>query len=165
MKVRSLLAAALFVTTTAFAQTEKKIDTKKTQVPVFNQVNIDVPIEVVLVEGNDPGVIYLVGDARLFDDLNLDVKNEELRISAKKIVNYKSKLTVEVHVKNLEKLTVQKEALVFSGNTLQSKKVNVYIAGGSKASLVSTGLIFIYSEDESELVFLRKTAGVTVENR
>lgn len=165
MKLKTLFAAALFVTTTAFAQTTEKAQTKKIQLPIFTQLVIDAKIDVVLIDDAEPGVIYLVGEPKLFDDIALKMQKNELQISAKKDMNYKSRVTIEVHVKELAKVSLQKEALVFSGNTLRSQKINVYIKEGSKASLASTGDINITSEEDTELVFLRKTPGVTVVNR
>jgi len=165
MKAKALFAAALFFTTTAFAQTTEKAQTKKMQLPVFTQLVIDAKIDVVLIDDAEPGVIYLVGEQKLFEDISCKIRNNEMQISAKRDINYKSRVTVEVHVKQLEKVTVQKEALVFSGNTLRSKKIDVFIKEGSKASLASTGEINIASEDDTELVFLRKTPGVNVVNR
>lgn len=165
MKLRTLFAAALFFSTTAFAQTTEKTQAKKIQLPVFTQLVIDAKIDVVLIDDAEPGTIYLVGDPKLFEDISFRIQNNEMQVSAKRDINYKSKVTVEVHVKQLEKVTLQKESLVFSGNTLRSKKINVFIKEGSKASLVSTGDINISPEEDTELVFLRKTPGVTVVNR
>ena len=166
MKVKTTLTALLlFATTGVFAQTEEKSAVKKTEVASFTKLDVDAQIDVVLIDDAKAGTVYLVGESKLFDDIKLKVEGNELKITSKRDINYKSKITVEVHVKDLEKVSLKKEALVFSGNTLQSKKINVYIREGSKASLVSSGNIAISSEEDTELVFMRKTAGVTVVNR
>ena len=165
MKFKSLIAAALFVTTSAFAHNPENPQTRKMQLPMFDQLVIDAKVDVVLIDDAEPGTIYLVGDPKLFDDLAFKIEKNELLVSSKKDVNYKSKVTIEIHVKKLAKVSLQNEALVFSGNMLRSPKINVHIKEGSKASLVSSGEINVISEDDTELVFLRKTPGVTVANR
>lgn len=166
MKVKTVLAALLlFATTGVAAQTAEKSAVKKTEVPAFTKIDVDAQINVVLINDAKPGAIYLVGDSKLFDDVKMKVVNNELQVTTKKNINYKSRITVEVHVKDLEKVTVQKEALVFSGNTLSSKNINVLLVGGGKASLQSTGNINITSGEDTELVVLHKTPGVTVVNR
>lgn len=165
MKLRSLLAALLFATATSFAHEPVKPETRKIQLPVFDHLTINAKIDVVLIDDGEPGTIYLVGDPRLFKGLSFRTKENELQITGRNEVNYKSRVTIEVHVKNLAKISLQHEALVFSGNTLRSKKINVFIREGSKASLVSTGDINISSEEDTELVFLRKIPGVSVANR
>ncbi|HNU88700.1 MAG TPA: DUF2807 domain-containing protein [Ferruginibacter sp.] len=166
MKVKTTLAALLlFATTGVFAQTAERTAVQKKEMPAFTKIDVDAEIDVVLIDDAKAGTVYLVGESKLFNDIKLKVQGNELQISSKRDINYKSKITVEVHVKNLEKVSLKKESLVFSGNTLQSKKINVYIREGSKASLVSSGDIAISSEEDTELVFTRKTAGVTVVNR
>lgn len=166
MKVKTTLAALLlFATTGVFAQTEEKSDVKKTELPSFTKINVDAQIDVVLIEDAKTGTVYLVGESKLIGDVKLNVMKDELQISTKKDINYKSRVTVEVHVKNLEKLTVQNEALVFSGNTLGSNRINVLLVGGGKASLKSTGNIHITSGEDTELLVLHKTPGVSVVNR
>lgn len=166
MKVKTTLAALLlFATTGVFAQTPERSDVKKTELSSFTKIDVDAEIDVVLIDDAKAGTVYLVGESKLFDDIKLKVEGNELKITSKRDINYKSRITVEVHVKDLEKVSLKKEALVFSGNTLQSKKINVYIREGSKASLVSSGNIAILTEEDTELVFMRKTAGVSVVNR
>lgn len=166
MKVKTTLAALLlFSTTGVFAQTAGKSDVKRTEVASFTKIDVDAQIDVVLIDDAKAGTVYLVGESKLFDDIKLKVEGNELQITSKRDISYKSKITVEVHVKDLEKVTVQKEALLFSGNTLSSKKINVYLLGGAKASLQSTGDISISSGEDTELVVLHKTAGVTVVNK
>ncbi len=166
MKVKTTLAALLlFATTGVFAQTAEKSAVEKREVSAFIKINVDAQIDVVLIDDAKAGTVYLVGESKLFDDIKLKVEGNELQVTSKRDINYKSKITVEVHVKDLEKITVQKEALLFSDNTLNSKKINVYLLGGGKASLQSTGSINISSGEDTELVVLHKTAGVTVVNK
>ena len=165
MKMKSILSAALMLCGTAFAQSGEKQQTKKLQMPAFEKLTVDARIDVVLIDDDQPGIVYLVGDEKLFGDISFKSQKDELSISGKNDVNYKSKLTVEVHVKDLKKVSLQREAMVFSGNTLKSKKIDVAIREGSKASIVSTGNITITSEEDAELVFLRKTPGVSVVNK
>ncbi len=167
MKVKTILAALLLVASTGvFAQTaEKKQAVKKTEVSSFKSIDVDAQIDVVLIEDSKPGGIYLVGEEKLFGDIKLAVKDGELQITSRKDMNYKSRITVEVHVNGLEKITVQKEAVVFSGNTIRSGKISVLLVGGGKASLKSSGDISISSGEDTELMVLHKTAGVTVVNK
>lgn len=126
MKLKTLFAAALFVTTTAFAQTTEKAQTKKIQLPIFTQLVIDAKIDVVLIDDAQPGVIYLVGEPKLFDDIAFKMQKNELQISAKKDMNYKSRVTIEVHVKDLAKVSLQKKRL-FSPAIHSGRKRSMYI--------------------------------------
>ena len=167
MKTKIAIALALLFTTGSFAQTSEKTKSpvRKMEVAAFTQLKVDAEVEVMLIDDGQTGTAWLVGEPGYFDDISLKVKNNELVISSKRSHNYRSKITVEVHVKDLAKVTVEKEAFVFTGGSpLRSKKLDVLIKDRSKASIQSTGDINISAEEDMELVFLRKSPGVSVEN-
>jgi Putative auto-transporter adhesin, head GIN domain len=167
MKTKITIALALLFATGTFAQTTEKTKSpvRKMEVASFTQLKVDAEIEVMLIDDGQTGSAWLVGEPGYFDDISLKVKNNELVISSKRLLNYRSKITVEVHVKDLAKITVEKEAFVFTGSApIRSKKLDVLIKDRSKTSIQSTGDINISTEEDMELVFLRRSPGVTVEN-
>jgi hypothetical protein len=164
MKLRTLFALFfLLATGLTFAQAAKeKIQVRKFHLSSFSKIDVDAQIDVVLVDDEKPGDIYYVGNENYFDDITLKIEDGELKVSARRNLNYKSKITVEIHVNGLQKLSVQKEALVFTSNTLRSGPITVILKGGSKASLKAEGNIYVSADDETELVFEKKTSGVVV---
>src|SRR5690349_14084839 len=100
MKVKTVLAAVLlFATTGAFAQTtgNENSAVRKTELSTYSKINVDAQIDVVLIDDSRSGTVYLVGESKLFDDIKLKVVNNELQILSKRELDYKSRVTVEIH--------------------------------------------------------------------
>lgn len=159
MNVKHLLTAALLlVTTAASAQTteKKKSAITKLSVQPFQKIVINASIDVLLIEDNEPGTLYIEGDKTFFDEISVKEENGTLTINASKDRNYKNKIFIGLPVKNLAAVDVHSTSFITSMNTLCSKDIVVTLYNECVINLKSVGNIEIRSSEDIGLNYLRK---------
>jgi hypothetical protein len=159
MNVKHLLTAVLLlVTTAASAQTteKKKSDISKVTVQPFHKLVINASIDVLLIEDNEPGILYIEGDKTYFEDISVKQENGVLTIAASKNKSYKNKIYIGLPVKNLTAVDIYAKSFVTGMNTLQSKDLVITMYHDCIVNLKSTGTIEIRSSDDVSLSFLKK---------
>ncbi|HTH31257.1 MAG TPA: DUF2807 domain-containing protein, partial [Lacibacter sp.] len=148
MNVKHLLAAVLLlVTTAASAQTieKKKSALSKVSVQPFHKIVINASIDVLLIEDDKPGVLYIEGDQTLFNDIIVKQENGVLTIAANKNRTYKNKIYIGLPVNNLKAVDIYAKSFVTGMNTLQSKEIVITMHEECIVNLKSTGNIEIRS--------------------
>jgi Putative auto-transporter adhesin, head GIN domain len=159
MNVKHLLTAVLLlVTTAASAQTteKKKSAITKVNVQPFHKLVINASIDVLLIEDNEPGTLYIEGDKTYFDEISVKQENGVLTINASKDRNYKNKIFIGLPVKNLAAVDVHSISFVTSMNTLRSKDIVVTLYNECTVNLKSIGNIEIRSSDDIGVNYLKK---------
>jgi hypothetical protein len=159
MNVKHLLTAVLLlVTTAALAQTteKKKSAISKVTVQPFHKLVINASIDVLLIEDNEPGILYIEGDKQFFDDIIVKQENGVLTIASSKNKSYKNKIYIGLPVKNLAAVDIFAKSFVTGMNTLQSKDLVITMYHDCIVNLKSTGTIEIRSSDDVSLSFLKK---------
>ncbi len=159
MNVKHLLAAVLFlVTTAATAQTmeKKKSAISKVSVQPFHKLVIDASIDVLLIEDNEPGTLYIEGDNTYFNDISVKQENGVLTIAAGKDKSYRNKIYIGLPVKNLQAVDIYAKSFVTGMNTLQSKDLMITMYEECMVNLKSTGNIEIRSSGDIGYSFLKK---------
>ena len=159
MNVKHLLTAVLLlVTTAASAQTTEKKKSAITKVSVqpFHKLVINASIDVLLIEDNEPGTLYIEGDKSFFDDISVKQENGVLTIDASKDRSYRNKIYIGLPVKNLAAVDVNAKSFVTGMNTLQSKDLVITMYEECMVNLKSTGNIEIRSSTEIGYNFLKK---------
>ena len=159
MNVKHLLTAVLLlVTTAASAQTTEKKKSAITKVSVqpFHKLVINASIDVLLIEDNEPGTLYIEGDKSFFDDISVKQENGVLTIDASKDRSYRNKIYIGLPVKNLAAVDVNAKSFVTGMNTLQSKDLVITMYDECMVNLKSTGNIEIRSSTEIGYNFLKK---------
>jgi hypothetical protein len=144
MNVKHLLAAVLLlVTTAASAQTieKKKSAISKVSVQPFHKIVINASIDVLLIEDDKPGVLYIEGDQTLFNDIIVKQENGVLTIAANKNRTYKNKIYIGLPVNNLKAVDIYAKSFVTGMNTLQSKEIVITMHEECIVNLKSTGNI------------------------
>nr|WP_294902333.1 DUF2807 domain-containing protein [uncultured Lacibacter sp.] len=158
MNVKHLLTAVLLlVTTAAWAQTteKKKSAISKISVQPFQKLVINASIDVLLIEDNEPGTLYIEGDASLFSDIEIEQRNGVLTINATKEKSYQKKIYIGLPVKNLTAVDIYAKSFVTGLNALQSKDLVVTLYDDCVVNLKSTGSIEIRNGADVELSFLK----------
>ncbi|HLP38676.1 GIN domain-containing protein [Lacibacter sp.] len=159
MNVKHLLTAVLLlVTTAASAQTteKKKSAITKVHVQPFQKLVINASIDVLLIEDNEPGILYIEGDKQFFDDISVKQENGVLTVNASKDKSYKNKIYIGLPVKNLTAIDIYAKSFVTGMNTLQSKDLVITMYDDCMVNLKSTGTIEIRSSDDVSYSFLKK---------
>jgi hypothetical protein len=159
MNVKHLLTAVLLlVTTAALAQTteKKKSAISKVTVQPFHKLVINASIDVLLIEDNEPGILYIEGDKQFFDDISVKQENGVLTIASSKNKSYKNKIYIGLPVKDLAAVDIFAKSFVTGMNTLQSKDLVITMYHDCIVNLKSTGTIEIRSSDDVSLSFLKK---------
>lgn len=159
MNVTHLLTAVLLlVTTAASAQTteKKKSAISKVTVQPFHKLVINASIDVLLIEDNEPGTLYIEGDKSFFNDISVKQENGILTINASKDRSYKNKIYIGLPVKNLQAVDIYAKSFVTGMNTLQSKDLVITMYEECMVNLKSTGTIEIRSSAEIGYNFLKK---------
>ena len=159
MNVKHLLTAVLLlVTTTASAQTteKKKSAISKVNVDSFYKLVINASIDVLLIQDNEPGILYIEGDKDFFDDISIKQENGVLTIESSKDRSYKNKIYIGLPVKNLTAIDITAQAFVTGMNPLQSKELVITMYEECVVNLKSTGKIEIRSIDEIGFSFHKK---------
>jgi Putative auto-transporter adhesin, head GIN domain len=159
MNVKHLLTAVLLlITTAATAQTieKKKSAIYKVSVQPFHKLVIDASIDVLLIEDNEPGILYIEGDKTYFDDIQVKQEAGVLTVSANKNKSFKHKIYIGLPVKNLKAIDIYKKSLVTGMNTLQSKDLLINMYTDCMVNLKSTGTIEIRSSDDVSYTFHKK---------
>ena len=159
MNVKHLLTAVLLlVTTAASAQTteKKKSDISKVTVQPFHKLVINASIDVLLIEDNEPGILYIEGDKQFFDHISVKQENGVLTIESSKNRSYKNKIYIGLPVKNLAAVDIYAKSFVTGMNTLQSKDLVITMYDDCTVNLKSTGTIDIRSSEDVSLSFLKK---------
>ncbi|HLO39148.1 MAG TPA: DUF2807 domain-containing protein [Lacibacter sp.] len=159
MNVKHLLTAVLLlVTTAASAQTteKKKSAITKLSVQPFQKIVINASIDVLLIEDNETGTLYIEGDKTYFDEISVKQENGILTINASKDRNYKNKIYIGLPVKNLTAVDVHSTSFVTSMNTLRSKDLVITLYSESTVNIKSIGNLEIRSGDDIGLNYLKK---------
>jgi hypothetical protein len=159
MNVKHLLTAVLLlVTTAASAQTteKKKSAITKVNVQPFYKLVINASIDVLLIEDNEPDILYIEGDKQFFDDISVKQENGVLTVNASKDKSYKNKIYIGLPVKNLTAIDIYAKSFVTGMNTLQSKDLLITLYDDCMVNLKSTGTIEIRSSDDVSYSFLKK---------
>jgi hypothetical protein len=159
MNVKHLLAAVLLlVTTAASAQTieKKKSAISKVSVQPFHKIVINASIDVLLIEDDKPGVLYIEGDQTLFNDIIVKQENGVLTIAANKNRTYKNKIYIGLPVNNLKAVDIYAKSFVTGMNTLQSKEIVITMHVECFVNLKSTGNIEIRSGADISYSILKK---------
>jgi hypothetical protein len=159
MNVKHLLTAVLLlVSTAALAQTteKKKSAISKVTVRPFHKLVINASIDVLLIEDNEPGILYIEGDKQFFDDISVKQENGVLTIASSKNKSYKNKIYIGLPVKDLAAVDIFAKSFVTGMNTLQSKDLVITMYHDCIVNLKSTGTIEIRSSDDVSLSFLKK---------
>lgn len=159
MNVKHLLTAVLLlVTTAASAQTteKKKSAIIKVSVQPFHKLVINASIDVLLIEDNDPGTLYIEGDKSFFDDISVKQENGILTIDASKDRSYRNKIYIGLPVKNLKAVDINAKSFVTGMNTLQSKDLVITMYEECMVNLKSTGNIEIRSSADISYSLLKK---------
>lgn len=158
MNVKHLLTAVLLlITTAAWAQTteKKKSAVSKINVQPFQKLVINASIDVLLIEDNEPGTLYIEGDASLFSDIAIDQSNRVLTINSNKEKSYRGKIYIGLPVKNLAAVDIYARSFVTGLNALQSKDLVVTMYEECVVNLKSTGYIEIRSGADIDFSFLK----------
>lgn len=148
MNVKQLLTAVLLlVTAAAMAQTTEKKKSAITKISVesFHKLVINASIDVLLIEDNEPGILYIEGDKTFFDDISVKQENGVLTIGASKDRSYKNKIYIGLPVKNLTAVDIYAKSFVTGMNTLQSNALVITMYDECMVNLKSTGNIEIRS--------------------
>lgn len=159
MNVKHLLTAVLLlVTTAAMAQTteKKKSAISKITVQPFHKLVINASIDVLLIEDNEPGILYIEGDKTFFDEISVKQEKGVLTIGASKDRSYKNKIYIGLPVKNLTAVDIYAKSFVTGMNTLQSKDLVITMYDECMVNLKSTGNIEIRSSADISYNFLKK---------
>lgn len=159
MNVKHLLTAVLLlIATGASAQTteKKKSAITKVNVDSFYKLVINASIDVLLIEDNEPGTLYIEGDKQYFDDISVKQENGVLTINAGKDRSYKNKIYIGLPVKNLKAVDIYSKSFVTGMNTLQSKDLVITMFTDCTVNLKSTGTIEIRSSEDVSLSFRKK---------
>ncbi len=161
MNVKHLLTAVLLlVTTAASAQTTEKKKSAITKVSVqpFQKIVINASIDVLLIEDNEPGTLYIEGDKTYFDEIFVKQENGVLTINTRKGRNYKNKIYIGLPVKNLVAVDVHSTSFVTSMNTLYSKDLLITLYSECTVNIKSVGNLEIRSSEDIGLNYLKKSA-------
>lgn len=159
MNVKHLFTAVLLlVTTAASAQTteKKKSAISKVTVQPFHKLVINASIDVLLIEDNEPGILYIEGDKQYFDDISVKQENGVLTIASSKNKNYKNKIYIGLPVKNLAAVDIYEKSFVTGMNTLQSKDLVITMYNECMVNLKSAGTIEIRSSEDISYSFHKK---------
>jgi hypothetical protein len=159
MNVKHLLAAVLLlVTTAASAQTieKKKSALSKVSVQPFHKIVINASIDVLLIEDDKPGILYIEGDKTFFNDIIIKEENGVLTIAANKNRTYKNKIYIGLPVNNLKAVDIYAKSFVTGMNTLQSKEIVITMHEECIVNLKSTGNIEIRSGADISYSILKK---------
>jgi Putative auto-transporter adhesin, head GIN domain len=159
MNVKHLLTAVLLlVTTAATAQTieKKKSTINKVSVQPFHKLVINASIDVLLIEDNEPGILYIEGDKTYFNDITVKQEAGVLTISAAKNKSFKNKIYIGLPVKNLTAIDIYEKSFVTGMNTLQSKDLVINMYNDCMVNLKSTGAIEIRSSEDVSYTFHKK---------
>jgi hypothetical protein len=144
MNLKQLFAAMLLlVANAAGAQSteSKKTAIKKMDVQRFHRLVVDASIDVLLIEDDEPGKLYIEGDSAYFAEITLTEKEGVLTISGLKDRNYKKRIFIGLPVQQLKEVEVNAEGFVLGMNTLQSDDLSVILNQRGKVSLKTTGSI------------------------
>ena len=159
MNVKHLLTAALLLfTTAASAQTieKKKSAIFKQSIQPFHKLVINAAIDVLLIEDNEPGTLYIEGDKTFFNDITVKQENGVLTIAAGKDRTYKNKIYVGLPVNNLQAIDIYANSFVTGMNTLQSKDILITMYEDCMVNLKSAGTIEIRNSIEMGYGILKK---------
>lgn len=159
MNMKHLLTAVLLLVTAAVsAQTteKKKSAVSKVNVDSFNKLVINASIDVLLIEDNEPGILYIEGDKDYFDDISIKQENGVLTIEAVKDRSYKNKIYIGLPVKNLTAIDIYANTFVTGMNILKSREIVVTLYEECTVNLKSTGKIHIRSGADIGYSFLKQ---------
>lgn len=159
MNMKHLLTAVLLLVTAAVsAQTteKKKSAVTKVNVDSFNKLVINASIDVLLIEDNEPGILYIEGDKDYFDDISIKQENGVLTIEAVKDRSYKNKIYIGLPVKNLTAIDIYANTFVTGMNILKSREIVVTLYEECTVNLKSTGKIHIRSGADIGYSFLKQ---------
>lgn len=152
MNVKHLFAAMLLlVATAANAQTteSKKAAIKKINVERFHKLVIDASIDVLLIEDDAPGKLYIEGDPTYFDEITVTEKEGVLTIAATKDRTYKKRIYIGLPVQQLKEVEINAASFVLGMNTLRSSNLIVKMNYDCIVSLKSTGPIELKTNTET----------------
>ncbi len=159
MNMKHLLTAVLLLVTAAVsAQTteKKKSAVTKVNVDSFKKLVINASIDVLLIEDNEPGILYIEGDKDYFDDISIKQENGVLTIEAVKDRSYKNKIYIGLPVKNLTAIDIYANTFVTGMNILKSREIVVTLYEECTVNLKSTGKIHIRSGADIGYSFLKQ---------
>lgn len=159
MNMKHLLTAVLLLVTAAVsAQTteKKKSAVTKVNVDSFNKLVINASIDVLLIEDNEPGILYIEGNKDYFDDISIKQENGVLTIEAVKDRSYKNKIYIGLPVKNLTAIDIYANTFVTGMNILKSREIVVTLYEECTVNLKSTGKIHIRSGADIGYSFLKQ---------
>jgi len=127
-----LLAACV-----AGAQTteSKKAAIKKLDVQRFHKLVVDASIDVLLIEDDAPGKLYIEGDSSYFHEITLTEKDGVLSISGVKDRSYKKRIYIGLPVQYLRELEVNADAFVVGMNTIKSSELSVTVNQHGRVSI------------------------------
>ncbi len=146
MNVKHLLTAVLLLCTFAAAaqpSEKKKSAISKVQVDSFYKLVINASIDVLLIEDNEPGILYIEGNKDFFDEISIKQENGVLTIESSKDRSYKNKIYIGLPVKNLAAIDINAQSFVTGMNALQSKELVITMNEECLVNLQSTGKIEI----------------------
>lgn len=138
MYLKHLFAAVLLLAAgAACAQTteSKKAAIKKLDVQRFHKLVVDASIDVLLIEDDAPGKLYIEGDSAYFHEITLTEKDGVLSISGVKDRNYKKRIYIGLPVQYLKELEVNAAALVVGMNTIKSSDLSVTVNQQGRVSI------------------------------
>ena len=159
MNVKHLLTAVLLLATTAAsAQTtgKKKSAITKVNVDSFHKLVINASIDVLLIQDNEPGILYIEGDKAYFDDISIKQESGVLTIEASKDRSYKNKIYIGLPVKDLKAVDIYAKSFVTGMNTLQSKDIIITMHEECIVNLKSTGNIELRSSADITYSILKQ---------
>ena len=111
----------------------------------YHSVYVSDDIELVLVE-DIASTISIQGVEKYVDNVSLEVRNGELRITSKNDYN-KNKVVIYVPVQKLTKLTVVGNSTISSMGVLDTRKLNLRVEGLCKIKLKTNGEINVETNE------------------
>ena len=119
----------------------------------FQKILINKNFQLVLIQNSGKSSVTIAGDAKDIQDVEVNIINNELRVTSKRNINY-SKVVVYVPVKNLSVLNLASGASVSGEGALKFDDLTVVLNRDSKVNLKALGNITLKpAADDCELVF------------
>ena len=139
MKLLFASCAFWLTLTGAMAQNQPQIVgngdfvTRQRPLAPFNKLNVRVGMHVIITKGNE-ALATLEGDSNILEYVQTDVSNGELTVMLKPNQSYNQKkgVTVTLHVRDLDQLTVSTGCVVESDLAIRSKNLTATVETGSK---------------------------------
>lgn len=107
--------------------------TKQRPLESFHKLTVRVGMHVIITKGNE-AIALLEGDSNILDYVLTDIKDGELIVMLKPNQSYNQKkgVTVTLHVRDLDQLTVSTGCMVESDLAIRAKNLTAVVETGSK---------------------------------